>query len=130
VRLEDLRDESFNAPRAQGGGLQYRAMLERLCGRAGFAPDIAYAVDDVTVARGFVAAGLTVAVVPDMTIPPPRPDVVLKPLHGVDASRSVEVMWVRGRRTPAIAPMVAALRTAAGRRLATGRPNSADGSSV
>src|SRR5689334_21327673 len=61
IRLDELREERFSAPRAAGGGLQYRAMLERLCG---FTPDFAYAVDDVTVARGLVAAGLTVAVMP------------------------------------------------------------------
>jgi DNA-binding transcriptional LysR family regulator len=113
VALADLRDERFCAPRAEGGGLLYRAMVEGLFEAAGFAPDFAYSVTDVTVARAFIAAGLAVGVVPDMTIPPPRPDVVLKPLHGVDASRSVEVMWVRGRRVPAIAPMVEALREAA-----------------
>jgi DNA-binding transcriptional LysR family regulator len=118
VRPEDLRGERFCAPRAEGGGVHYHAMLERLCGEAGFAPDVAYTVTDVTVGRAFIAAGLTVGVVPDMTIPPPRPDVVLKPLHGVAASRTVEVMWVRGRRMPAIAPMVAALREAAHDRLA------------
>ena len=40
------------SPRPVGGGLQYRALLERLCGEAGFSPDFAYVVDDVTVARG------------------------------------------------------------------------------
>jgi DNA-binding transcriptional LysR family regulator len=114
VPIADLRDERFCAPRAEGAGVRYHALLGRLCAAAGFAPDIAYTVADVTVARGFIASGLTVGIVPEMTFPPPRPDVVLKPLHGVDASRTVEVMWVRDRRMPAIAPMVAALRTAAG----------------
>jgi DNA-binding transcriptional LysR family regulator len=116
VRLADLRGERFSAP--QGAGLRYREMLERLCREAGFAPDFAYAVDDVTAARGFVAAGLTVAVIPDMTIPPPRPDVAVKPLRGIDPARTVHVLSVRGRRTPGSAPMIAALSAAASRRLA------------
>jgi DNA-binding transcriptional LysR family regulator len=116
VALYDLRDERFTAPRAQRGGLEYRAMLERLCRDAGFSPTFAYAVDDVTVARAFVAAGLTVAVLPDMTIARPRPDVAVKPLSGVDAFRTVHVVWVRDRRTPGVAPMVAALSAAADRR--------------
>lgn len=113
VALEELRDERFSAPRPEGGGLQYRAMLERLCHDAGFSPDFAYTVDDVTVARAFVAAGLTVAVMPEMTILHPRPDVAVKPLSGIDPARSIEVMWVRDRRTPVIAPMVAALTAVA-----------------
>jgi DNA-binding transcriptional LysR family regulator len=117
VRLGDLRDERFSAPRPEGGGLRYRRMLERLCHDAGFSPTFAYAVSDVTVARSFVAAGLTVAVVPDMTIPPPRPDVAVKPLRGIDPSRTVHVMWVRDRVTPGVEPMVAALAAAAQRRL-------------
>jgi DNA-binding transcriptional LysR family regulator len=113
VQLADLRDERFCAPRPAGGGLQYRAMVEQLCNEAGFSPDFTYTVDDVTVARGFVAAGLAVAVMPDMTIAHPRPDVVVKPLAGLDPSRTVHALWVRDRKTPGIAPMAAALRAAA-----------------
>jgi DNA-binding transcriptional LysR family regulator len=116
VALADLRDERFSAPRAEGGGLRYRAMLERLCHDAGFSPNFAYAVTDVTVARGFVAAGLTVAVMPDMTILHPRPDVAVKPFQGIEPLRTIHVIWVRDRRTPGIAPMVAALSAAAQQR--------------
>ena len=115
VKLADLRDERFSSPRPVAGGLQYRLMLERLCNEAGFSPNFTHTVDDVTVARGFVAAGLTVAVLPNMTIPHPRPDVVVKPLAGLGAARTVHAMWMRDRRTPAIAPMVAALKAAAPR---------------
>jgi DNA-binding transcriptional LysR family regulator len=117
VALADLRDERFSAPRPRGGGLEYRTMLESLCLDAGFSPDFAYAVEDVTVARGLVAAGLTVAVLPDMTIFHPRPDVAVKPLRDVTAFRTIHIMWVRDRRTPGIAPMIAALSVAARRRL-------------
>jgi DNA-binding transcriptional LysR family regulator len=117
VALSDLRHERFAAPRAVAGGLQYRALVQRLCEDAGFTPNFAYALDDVTVARGFVAAGLTVAVMPEMTIQHPRPDVVVKPLKDIAPSRTVHVLWVADRVTPGIAPMVAALADAAERRL-------------
>lgn len=117
VRIADLEGERLNAPRPEAGGLRYRAMLEQLCAAEGFQPDFAYAVDDVTVARAFVASGLSVAVLPEMTVQHPRPDVVVKPLEGVEPFRTVHVMWMRGRRTPGIAPMVAALRDAAASRL-------------
>ena len=117
VALADLRDERFSAPRAQAGGLQHREMLDGLCRDAGFEPNYAYAVDDVTVARAFVAAGLTVAVMPDLTIAHPRPDVAVKPLRGIAPFRTIHVLWVRNRRTPGLTPMVAALSAAAERSL-------------
>jgi DNA-binding transcriptional LysR family regulator len=95
------------------GGLQYRAMLERLCQAEGFTPRITHYVDDVSVARALVAAGLCIGIMPDMTVPHPRPDVAVKPLRGIDPFRTVHALWLRGRKTPAVAPMVAALRTAA-----------------
>jgi DNA-binding transcriptional LysR family regulator len=109
VRLADLRAERFASPRPVGGGLQYRALVEGMCSDAGFAPDFAYVVDDVTVARGYVAAGLAVGVMPEMTIPHPRTDVAVKPIAGGGASRTVHAVWVRDRRTPGVAQMVDAL---------------------
>jgi DNA-binding transcriptional LysR family regulator len=118
LSIADLRGERFVGPRPQGAGLKYRAMLERLCADEGFAPDFAYTVDDVTVARTFVAAGLAVAVMPEMTIRHPRPDVSVKPVRGAEPFRSIEVRWLRARRVASVAPMVALLRDAAMRRLA------------
>ena len=117
LRARDLRGERFSGPRSAGPGSAYLTLLERICADAGFSPDVAYAVDDVTVARSFVAAGLCVAIMPELTVPPPRPDVVVKPLRDVEPFRSVVVEWVRGRRAPGVAAMVSALRHAAGRHL-------------
>lgn len=117
VRMGDLAGEKFSSPRPVGGGLEYRAMVERLCGEAGFSPDFGFPVDDVTVARGLVAAGLTVAVMPDMTIAPPRDDVAVKPIAGAHPTRTVQAAWVRDRRTPGVEQMLAALAAAARERL-------------
>lgn len=113
LALSDLKGEPFAAPRAEGAGLEYRSMVRGMCREAGFEPDFAYAVDDVTVARAFVAAGLAVGVMPDMTIGHPRPDVAVKPIKGMDPFRTVEVCWLRGRRTAGIAPMLTAIQAAA-----------------
>lgn len=43
-----------------------RALTDELCAAAGFAPQVAFEGDDLHVVRGFVAAGLGVAVVPAM----------------------------------------------------------------
>ena len=116
VRMADLAGERFNGPTAEGSA-SYRAMLERLCGEAGFTPDIAYLVQDITVGRAFVAAGVCVALMPELAIQEPRPDVVVKPVPGLDAARSVYATWLRGRRVPAIPAMARALADAAAARL-------------
>ena len=123
LRITDLEGEKLNGPRPTPSGMSYRNLLERLCNEAGFSPDIAYVVDDVTVARAFVASGLSIALMPELTVPPPRPDVVVKPVRGIAPFRTVHAVWAKGRRTPGLAPMVAALRATAARVLpAPGTP--------
>jgi DNA-binding transcriptional LysR family regulator len=43
---------------------ELRAQSDELCARAGFVPRVAFEEDDIPVVRGFVAAGLGVAIVP------------------------------------------------------------------
>jgi DNA-binding transcriptional LysR family regulator len=116
--LADLAGERFNAPRAENDqAAGYRAMLERVCADAGFTPNIAYLMGDVTVARAFVSAGLSVALIPELAIDHPRPDIAVRPVPGLEPSRSVHAAWLRGRRMPAIPAMARALADAAGARL-------------
>jgi DNA-binding transcriptional LysR family regulator len=118
LRLAELAGERFNVPPAEGSTLPYRRMLERLCREAGFEPDVAYVVQDVTVARAFVAAGLSVALMPELTIPKPRADVVVTPVRDVNPFRSLYATWLRARRVPSVAHMVGYLADAATARLA------------
>jgi DNA-binding transcriptional LysR family regulator len=115
VALADLAGERFTAPPREPS--PYRAMLDGICARAGFAPQVEYEVVDVTVARAFVAAGLAVGILPELAVPPPRPDVAVKPVPGLDPFRSVHAAWMARRRVPAVAPMVALLADAAAARL-------------
>jgi hypothetical protein len=92
-------------------------MLERLCAEAGFEPDIAYVLRDVTVARAFVAAGLCVSLMPELTLPEPRSDIAVRPIRDVDPFRSIYAAWLRGRRVASVAPMVRYLSDAATARL-------------
>lgn len=123
IRPADLRGERFSAPErtAQQGG-PYHAMLERVCARGGFEPDVAYVVTDVTVGRALVTAGLCVAVMPELTIPLPRPDIAVRPLPGgAGEHRTVFAVWMRNRRVPAVAPMVRLLAGSAAERLSPSR---------
>jgi DNA-binding transcriptional LysR family regulator len=116
VSLADLAGERFNAPSVETSQ-RYRAMLDRLCGEAGFTPDVAYVVQDVTVGRAFVAAGVCVGLLPELAIQEPRPDVVVRPVRGLDPARPIHAVWLRGRRHPAIPAMARVLAEAAAARL-------------
>ena len=122
VRLADLARERFIAPPAERFLITYRTLLERLCAEAGFEPDIVHLVNDITVGRALVAAGLGIAVLPELALPPPHHDVAVRPLCDPEPFRSLHVAWLRGRRVPAAASMIHHLAEAANPRAADARP--------
>lgn len=77
-----------------------RALTENLCASAGFAPQIAFEGDDLPVVRGFVEAGLGVAIVPIPTRYAPRASYseTLLRLSDPGARREVGMAWSRSRR--------------------------------
>jgi DNA-binding transcriptional LysR family regulator len=119
VRLADLADERFTAPAAESHALPYREMLDRLCAEAGFEPRIQQ-VEDVTVGRAVIAAGLSVGLLSELTMPEPRPDIALRPPRDISPYRSINAIWLRGRRVPAVSRMARYLAEAAEARLAGG----------
>src|SRR5262249_9424860 len=56
-------------------------VLRAACRAAGFEPNIVFRTDDHMAVQGFVAAGLGVAVVPELTVPTARRDVAIRPLE-------------------------------------------------
>jgi DNA-binding transcriptional LysR family regulator len=116
VRLADLAGERFTAPAAAGHALPYRQMLDHLCAEAGFEPRI-HQVEDVTVGRATIGAGLSVGFLSELTMPEPRPDVVLRPPRDTSPYRAIHAIWLRGRRVPAVSRMVGYLAKAAAARL-------------
>ncbi len=61
VRLEAVADEDFVMLQRSWA---LRTLTDEICAEAGFQPRVAFECDDLQVVRGFVAAGLGVAVVP------------------------------------------------------------------
>jgi DNA-binding transcriptional LysR family regulator len=120
VRLAELAAERFTAPSASGHALPYRQMLDRLCADAGFEPRI-HQVEDVTVGRATIAAGLSVGFLSELTMPEPRPDIVLRPPRDIRPHRAIHATWLRGRRVPAVSRMVGYLADAAKARLGGNR---------
>ena len=79
---------------------ELRALTDELCRAAGFTPRTAFESDDLAVVRGFVAAGLGVAVVPADGFSPGETYGRERHLRIVDAGahREVGMAWLSERR--------------------------------
>jgi DNA-binding transcriptional LysR family regulator len=82
----------------------------RACHAAGFEPEIAFQNDDYPAILGFVAAGVGVALVPDMVARSVREDVVVRELDPPTPSRPILAALPAGYRSPAAGAMLAVLR--------------------
>jgi DNA-binding transcriptional LysR family regulator len=81
----------------------------RACLEAGFEPQIAFQNDDYAAVLGFVAAGVGVALIPDMAARGVRDDVVIRALEPAPPPRPIMVAMPAGYRSPAVAAMVSIL---------------------
>lgn len=98
IRLAEVSSEPFIMLRPTS---LLRQLCENLCEEAGFRPTLGFEGDDLPTLRGFVAAGLGVAIVPALR--EGSPDAVTGPLHYVEiadplASRGIGLTWSTERR--------------------------------
>ena len=82
----------------------------RACHAAGFEPRIAFHNDDYSAILGFVAAGVGVALIPDMVARGAREDVVIRALEPAPPARPIGAVLPSGFRSPAATAMVAVLQ--------------------
>lgn len=96
VSLRDAASEPFILRRAPS---MMRSQTIDLCAAAGFEPGVAFEADDLPTVRGFVAAGLGVAVVPGQGLPLPTrfARTRLLPLTDAAAHREVGLAWASDR---------------------------------
>jgi DNA-binding transcriptional LysR family regulator len=87
------------------------ATLPAACREAGFEPRIAFQTDDPMAWQGLVAAGVGVAVIPELSLPTARRDIVVRELVAPSLTRRVSSAMppVGGDTPPAAAMMEAAL---------------------
>lgn len=105
ARLEDLAEESWIA-----GCPRCRGHLLSLCDAAGFRPHVGYETEDYVAVQGFVAAGLGVALIPDLILDAiTNPDITILPITP-PSNRTVHVVTTPDlERVPAVKATLDAL---------------------
>ena len=109
IKLRELADEPWIQGVHRGSTV---AVLPGACRAAGFEPKIVFRSDDHMAVEGFVAAGLGVAVVPQIALATARRDIAIRLLEveGDLLTRDVGVAIPSGSyRPPAVSAMVAVL---------------------
>jgi DNA-binding transcriptional LysR family regulator len=81
----------------------------RACHAAGFEPRLAFQNDDYGAILGFVAAGVGLALIPDMVSRGARDDIAIRRLDPPPAARPISVIVPAGYRSPAASAMLAVL---------------------
>jgi DNA-binding transcriptional LysR family regulator len=111
LALEDLREESWVQTSAASPCARH---VIRSCHAAGFEPDVSFESDDYQTVQGLVAAGVGVALIPQLALSTVRPDITVRPLHPRSPVRKVFAATPRGSGvTAALATMLDVLRDAA-----------------
>jgi DNA-binding transcriptional LysR family regulator len=112
VRIDTLRDQEWivrdEHPVAD--------VLRRVCRDAGFEPRIAFAANDYQETQGMVAAGIGIALAPQLALSALRADVVAVPLAGAPKRRILLAHLASRRLSPAAQQAAAVFRSTAKRR--------------
>jgi DNA-binding transcriptional LysR family regulator len=93
VSVADLETEPLILPRRDAPTGRFRSVIEQLCAEAGFAPRVAYELDDLPAVQAFVAAGIAIVPVHGLILSTLRPGATARPLAERPAgSRTVEAL--------------------------------------
>jgi len=115
VGIGELEDEPLVLPRRGTAAGRFRAVVEQLCAAAGFAPRVAYELDDLPAAQAFAAAGVAVVLMHGLTLVTVPAGVAVRPLAGdaTGASRTVDALAPAAGRSPVADDLLARLAEAA-----------------
>jgi DNA-binding transcriptional LysR family regulator len=107
-RLEDLREELWVQTSATSPCARH---VVRSCIAAGFEPRVSFESDDYLTVQGLVAAGVGVALIPQLALSSVRDDIVVRPLAPGSPVRKVFAATPRAASaTAAVATMLDILR--------------------
>ena len=123
ISLKDLEGEPLVLPRRDTPAGRFRSLVEHLCAQAGFAPTVAYELDDLPAAQAFAAAGIALVPMHGLTLSTLPSGATARPLaDGTAGSRAVEVLAPIAARTPVVDDLLELLaRAASGHATVRGR---------
>lgn len=108
LRLEDLREEAWVQTSVASPCARH---VVRSCHTAGFEPRVSFESDDYLTVQGLVAAGVGVALIPQLALSTVRPDIQIRSLDPHSPVRKVFAATPRAAAvTPAVATMLDVLR--------------------
>lgn len=108
IELGDLREEAWVQTSAQSPCAKH---VIRSCHAAGFEPTVSFESDDYQTVQGLVAAGVGVALIPELALSTGRDDIAIRALHPASPVRKVFAATPRAAAvTPAVATMIDVLR--------------------
>src|SRR6266545_1231310 len=111
VRLADLSGENWVQTSAESPCARH---VVRSCHAAGFEPAVSFERDDYQTVQGLVAAGVGVALIPELALSSVREDITIRELRPRAPVRTVVAATARTESvTPAVATMLDILRTTA-----------------
>jgi DNA-binding transcriptional LysR family regulator len=111
VGLTDLAEESWVQTSATSPCARH---VVRSCHIAGFDPRVSFESDDYQTVQGLVAAGVGVALIPQLALSTIRPDLLVRPLDSPPPARRVFAATPRSAAaSPAVATMLDVLREGA-----------------
>jgi DNA-binding transcriptional LysR family regulator len=122
LRLQDLRDEAWIQTSRESACARHVVMS---CLAAGFEPNVSFESDDYQTVQGLVAAGVGVALIPELALSGVRQDIAIRTLSPRPPGREVTAAAPIGmRRMPAATAMLSILQDVAGRYTPLGPPRS------
>ena len=105
VDIAELKNEQWIA-----GCARCRGHLLEMCRQGGFAPEVAFETEDYVAVQGLVAAGLGVALIPDLILRTTHhPDVVTRQVRPASRRAIIAVTTADLQRVPAVAATLDAL---------------------
>jgi DNA-binding transcriptional LysR family regulator len=114
VSVTDLEAEPLVLPRRDTPAGRFRSLVEHLCSQAGFAPRVAYELDDLPAAQAFVAAGIALVPMHGLTLASVPQGATAVPLAERPAgSRTIEALAPPAARTPVVDDLLERLADAA-----------------
>ncbi len=113
LRLEDLRGEAWVQTSAASPCARH---VVRCCHAAGFEPNVSFESDDYQTVQGLVAAGVGVALIPELALSVVRDDIAIRALSPRPPLRQVIAALPAGARLVPAAPAMLGILEEAARR--------------